>query len=388
MSNSRVRTAFPLWIVAAVLFVAACGDTPPTDPGADDVGTVPSGEIESVPVQDLAQVFRGASAEVLALPQTVYADHDEAAGRMVFGVEHRGAARGIENAMKRRGIPASAYEVKVTEPILFMATLRDRFRPTMGGVQIHFGNFLCTLGFNVDHAGGRSFITNSHCTDQQGTTSGTTYFQPLSSVDSNPIAVEVDDPSYFRRGACPKGKQCRYSDASRALYQDGVANLGEIARTTGVNNGSLEVAGTFDITAQDNSSNTFSGTLNKVGRTTGWTQGNVSATCVDVNVSGSNLTLLCQTIVTGNGTLVGGGDSGSAVFRTTTSNTATLVGILWGGSSSGDLFVFSPLSAINQELGAVTATTDGVGGVGGGGGGGGGGDEPNCPPKSNKPGCR
>ena len=43
----------------------------------------------------------------------------------------------------------------------------------MGGIQIHFSGYLCTMGFNVDHAGGRSFITNSHCTSRQGGTEGT-----------------------------------------------------------------------------------------------------------------------------------------------------------------------------------------------------------------------
>ncbi|HUF26416.1 MAG TPA: hypothetical protein VMM18_05470, partial [Gemmatimonadaceae bacterium] len=38
----------------------------------------------------------------------------------------------------------------------------------------------------------------------------------------------------------------------------------------------------------------------------------------------------------------------------------TLVGILWGGSSSGDLFVFSPLKNIQDELGALTATSGGT----------------------------
>jgi hypothetical protein len=318
---------------------------------------------------------------------------DQASGQMVFGVEHEGVARGIETVMARRGIPASSYRVEVTEPIHFAAHLRDRHRPTLGGLQIHWGNYVCTLGFSVDHAGGRSFITNSHCTDQQGSTGSTTYYQPLSSVDSNPIGVEAHDPAYFKGGDCSRGKKCRYSDASRALYQSGVGSLGEIAKTAGgVNSGDLTASGSFDITGQS-SSRTFSGTIHKVGRTTGWTSGTVpdEGTCVTVNVFGSNIQLLCQTFVENpDATIVLGGDSGSPVFTPSGSNTATLVGILWGGSSSGDLFVFSPLEQIQDELGTMNATTDGVGGDGGepdpepepdp--------DEPNCPPNSNSPKCR
>lgn len=337
----------------------------------------------------MAAWFTRSAPEVLALPQTVFADHDEAANRLVFGVEHSGVARGVENALERLGIPSSAYQIQVTEPIQLMSSLQDQHRPTLGGIQIRFSNFLCTLGFSVDHSGGRSLITNSHCTDRQGGTEGTVYYQPLSTSDP-PIAVEVDDPEYFKGGECPRGRQCRYSDAARALYESGVGSLGEIAKTTGVNDGSLEVAGSFDITSQDNSSTSFSGTVNKVGRTTGWTQGGVTNTCVTVNVSGSNITQLCQTLVRKPGTqIVAGGDSGSPVFKGT-SNTQ-LVGILWGGNSSGDLFVFSPLKNIQDELGAVVATTDGTGGDvtepppddGGGDGGGGGND---CPPGKQKQG--
>lgn len=386
--RARHPSALTLLSIAAAFLFAAChDDSSPTAPEAE-------GPAQADGTQEartgLERLFRRAAPEVLALPQTVFADHDENAGRLVFGVEHVGAARGVETALARLGVPASAYEVKVTEPIQLMATLRDRHRPTLGGIQIHFGNFLCTLGFSVDHAGGRSFVTNSHCTDQQGGTEGTTYFQPLDSVDPNAIGVEADDPEYFRGGECPRGRRCRFSDASRALYSSGVESLGEIGRTSGPNNGSLEVVGTFDINGQDDASTSFSGTLNKVGRTTGWTQGNVTATCATVNVSGSNITQLCQTLVEGSGQIVGGGDSGSPVFRQSGSNTATLVGILWGGSSSGDLFVFSPLKNIVDELGSMNATTDGTG-TGDGGDGGDGGDDddggPNCPPTSNNPNC-
>jgi hypothetical protein len=48
---------------------------------------------------------------------------------------------------------------------------------------------------------------------------------------------------------------------------------------------------------------------------------------------------------------VGGGDSGSPVFMGT--NNVTLVGILWGGNSSGTQFVFSPIANIEQELGSL-----------------------------------
>jgi hypothetical protein len=357
MSHSSI--GWRVAAVAAVLSLAACQDAPaPLGPQAEPRMSQAAG-------QELSAWFASASPEVMALPQTVFASVDERAGVLVFGVEHAGVARGIEQVMARRGVPRSAYQVRVTEPIHFMsATLTSEHRPVVGGVQIHWGQYVCTLGFSVDHAGGRSFITNSHCTDRQGTTGNTQYNQPSRTASPDPIGFEADDPAYTRGGGCSPGKLCRYSDAARALYVADIASLARIAKTTGVNSGSLTVSGHFGITSQDHTTTRFSGEFHKVGRTTGWTSGSVTNTCATVNVSGSNIQLRCQTLVQRAGTrIVGAGDSGSPVFTHSGGN-ATLVGILWGGSSSGDLFVFSPLKNIRDELGAMTATTDGTGGGG------------------------
>ena len=263
------------------------------------------------------------------------------------------------------------------------------FRPTQGGIQIHFGGYLCTLGFNVDHSGGRSFITNSHCTNTQGGTEGTTYAQPTRGTDPTVIATEAADPAYSSAlPGCSAGKVCRYSDASRARYSDAVASSrGIIAKTTGVNNKSLTTAGTFYVTSQDGSGQTFSGSVDKVGRTTGWTRGEVSQTCATVNVSQSNIQLLCQTMVFNRrAAIVGSGDSGSPVFKHNGTDDVQLIGILWGGSGSST-FVFSPLKNVIDELGAVTATSDGSGG-GGGGGGGTDPTDPPCVPKGKGNNCK
>jgi hypothetical protein len=318
----------------------------------------------------------------MSLPGTVFADHDELQGRLVFGVENLSAAAGVQRSLEARGISANDYVIRQMAPIVQLATLQNIVsRPTVAGVQIHFGNYLCSLGFNADFGTDRSMITASHCTNKQGGVEGTTYWQPLSTIDPTVIATEVADPEYVSGGICSPGKVCRYSDASRALYSSGVeSSRGIIAKTTGVNNGSLEISGQLTVTAQDNTSTNFSGDVDKVGRTTGWTRGTVTNSCVTVNVSGSNVQQICQTLVTNNSAaIVGSGDSGSGVFKVTDGDNVTLVGILWGGSGSST-FVFSPLKNIQDELGGLTATSSGSGGgTGGGGGGGGGGCVPHGP---------
>jgi hypothetical protein len=292
---------------------------------------------------------RRISTEGLALQGAVFVDADERSNRVRVGVE-RGTGRSrLQAVAARLGVPASAVIVEETDPIVQVATLQDRIRPVRGGVQINFPGFLCTLGFNAIRGGQRSFITNSHCTNVQGGVEATPYRQPTQTVDPARIGTEVADPQYNRPAGCPAGRRCRRSDSSRARYAAGTAStLGLIARTTGPNNGSLTISGNFRITAEGNP--VVGQTANKVGRTTGWTRGGITGTCVNFNVSGSDITQLCQTSVSAG---VGGGDSGSPVFlRPGGGNNVTLLGILWG--SGTNFFVFSPIANIEGELGALT----------------------------------
>jgi hypothetical protein len=348
------RQARRSFLVLSAAAFAACADAPTRPMSGDDANSA-----RSANAQDrLEALFQRVSPAVMDIPGTVFADNDEVAGKLVFGIENEDAARGVRARLSAMGVSESDYAFETTAPVVNMATLRDVWRPTLAGIQIHFTQYVCTLGFNVDHAGGRSFITNSHCTATQGGTEGTVYYQSSSSLAPTVIATEVHDPAYVKNGAgCPRGKKCRWSDASRALYASTTAsNRGEIAKTIGVNSNSLTTAATpFTITAQDAATSNFAvGTvMNKVGRTTGWTQGPVQRTCTNTSVSGSTVYLFCQTFVTAG---VAGGDSGSPVFRISSGDNVTLVGILWGGASDNSYFVMSPLKQIVQELGAVTAT--------------------------------
>ncbi|HSL72099.1 MAG TPA: hypothetical protein VK864_17760 [Longimicrobiales bacterium] len=297
--------------------------------------------------------YNRAWPRVMEVAGAVFSDLDEANNRILFGVEHAAAARAVRGIAARLGVPASAVEVRVVEPIQLAATLRDKVDPKVGGLQIHFTQYLCTMGFNAAFGGTAAFITNSHCTARQGGVDNTVYYQPTSSVSSTAIAVEVADPAYTRGSPapCPKSKRCRRSDSARANYNAGIASdLGGIAQTNGSN---LTITGTHNIASEADGSSTpvpVGGTVSKVGRTTGTSTGRVTNTCVNTSVSGTNIMQLCQTFVSA---AVGAGDSGSPVF--TGSGNVTLVGILWGGSSSGNSFVFSPLKNVKDELGSFSA---------------------------------
>ena len=295
--------------------------------------------------------FTDVAPAALAVPGSVFADLDEASNRLRVGVEHAAALDGVRQVLAARGVPAAAAIVEQTEPIGYATTLRSRVRPVLGGLQINFTQYICTLGFNAVRSGVNSFITASHCSEKQGGVQGTTYYQPLSTTANSFIGTEVSDPAYVSGGAgCPSGRKCRFSDALRAKYASGVSfTLGGIEKTTGANNGSVTIAGSFAIGSEGGG--VVGNTANKVGRTTGWSQGKITNTCVTVNVSGTSITQLCQNIVRAN---VGAGDSGSPVFLGANNTKVKLAGILWGGTSSGTSFVYSPMSGIEKELGSLT----------------------------------
>jgi len=300
---------------------------------------------------DLDRWFQQVSYNAFERGGVVFVDLDEAANRVLVGVERGAAHASMRSLAARLGVPAEAITVRDVDPIHYAATLRDQVRPVVAGLQINFGFFVCSIGFNATSAGQASFVTASHCTDRQGGVEGTQYFQPLASTANSFIGTEVADPEYTRGGAgCPRGKKCRFSDAARAAYASGVSStLGGIAKTTGPNNGSLTIAGTFSISGEGGE--VAGDVANKIGRTTGWTSGEITNTCVTTGVFGSNVALICQNFVSAG---VGGGDSGSDVFLQMGASRARLLGVLWGGNSAGTLFVYSPLANVEQELGPLT----------------------------------
>lgn len=297
------------------------------------------------------------------LAGVVFTDADETRGRLVVGVLDRDIEGLVRARLRVLGIADQSVDVVETEAIFQVATLRDRADAVVGGLQIRFSQFLCSLGFNAIREGVAGFVTAAHCSNKQGgSADGTQYYQPLDQVANDFIGTEIADRAYFRNGVCPKGRRCRYSDANFSRGE-GVRSfsLGKIAETTGPNTtgqGSLNVVGEFTITAEaidGNGADTASVgmTANKVGRTTGWTQGVITGTCVNTGVSGTNIVNLCQNFVESDVQLVAGGDSGSPVFTGNGSN-VTLLGNLWGGNGSGTLFVYSPIANVKAELGALS----------------------------------
>lgn len=308
-------------------------------------------------------------ASALTLPGAVLTDLDERNGVVSVGLTPAAIAAGVGEQVaaigRRAGIPDDALEIHAEEPFRVTQTLRDQFRPTAGGIEI--GPSSCTLSFNASWHNPQTgvvspaFLTASHCTSVDGQNNGDHVSQPDTSLVT--IGTEAYDPPYFRGSlgsSCPSGRRCRFSDAAVFTYAGGISSPFVIARTmfAGGSVGSLDVnpsSPTFAVLAKGVFNTTSLVPFSKVGRTTGWTQGSLTITCVTVNKFDANgndtgLTMLCQDRV---GAGQQGGDSGAPVFRQFSNdpNKVELFGIAWG--SNGTSLVFSALHYIEQEVGTL-----------------------------------
>jgi hypothetical protein len=306
------------------------------------------------------------SVQVLGLRGVVKTDIDEAKNQLMVGVENRESQRRVARRLAAHGIPRGAVSIEQAAPIKAETSLRDRHRPLVGGLQIASPRSptlesLCTLGFNAVRAGVQGFVTNSHCTRIQGGVESTVFHQPTTFAAGNRVGVEAVDRPYFTGGACPATRRCRFSDSAFVRRDSGItASQGRIAFNSASGFGSVAWNGTSVHRLVSESDAVAGLVVRKVGRTTGTTRGTVTATCVNANVSGTNITLLCQDEADYSSA---GGDSGSPVFSNLNrpqALDASLRGIHWGGG--GGVAVFSPIDSgveRSTELGVITACAPG-----------------------------
>jgi hypothetical protein len=309
--------------------------------------------------------FRAAINTVKPVSEVHSLDIDETLNLILVGVDNEGARRRVTRRLQSAGIPTDAFQTRIVPRERdFSHSLLNTFRPVIGGVAIEWysgvGN-ACTTGANVRSSGSTDprFVTAAHCSvEPYSSADATPMFQP--NYDSQwtyyigsrsvtaPRFTSTQDP------ACPAGEYCRWSDAALSTYTTGVRDsLGFIARTelSGTWSGSIFInhaQPTWQITQE--APYPFVGEqLNKVGRTTGWTQGFVIADCA--NVRGTDGTVfLCQGQVEAG---AGEGDSGAPVFGIISGSNVRLMGNVRGGIS-GQYFTFSPMDGTEYELGPLT----------------------------------
>ena len=335
------------------------------------LGTVPHIERGDFTFEQLL-TWKRAAAATMSLPGVVSLDADEARNRVVVGVARGIAADArerVETAIAAAGVPRGAVIVEETAPVVAIrpavaakaqstASLRDTFRPIPGGVQIGWlcdatTCRWCTDTFTAFRGKTLGFVTCSHCSHTRGAVDGTRYVQS-SPTSGGEVGSEIVDAPFV---TCNGGRRCRGSDAVFVRFdKKGFGSFARIARPVSRDPllGSLVVkpAGARLNVVGAGAPPLVGDTLHKIGRTTGWTYGPVVRSCVDVNQEDTDITYTCQTEVAAG---VDVGDSGSPVFTRKGSNGALLQGIIWAAGEIDDrrTFIFSPLAAIDRELGPL-----------------------------------
>jgi hypothetical protein len=290
-------------------------------------------------------------------------DIDEVDNRVTFGVRDTVIAAELRRAILAAGVPQDAVALEVQAAPEFRQHLQGYYRPNHPGFQVrNASGKTCTL---TVLAGGTNqhlttvFYTASHCT---ATYLGEDYLAEYQPTISEPaIGWEYFDmPPYW----CPQyNMNCRYSDAAM-FGANGIPEQyawGRIARPTNYaigQRGSLlvDTANPFVIASNLSNHEVVGWWMDKVGRTSGWTRGQVEQTCVIIGQ------LVCQYI----GSIWSeGGDSGSPIFYVDVSgpnpgsgSNINFSGILWGGPV-GDFTTtyWSTAAGIRQDFGGLTVCT-------------------------------
>ena len=311
---------------------------------------------------DFVQLYHWADrfAPVMTEQNIIAVDADEERNAVWVGVESASDVRTVRAFARNVGIPDDALVISVqARPESRMSLQNQWGAPLTGlaaGLQIDAASGPggeCSIGFiAVDASGNQGFVTASHCSTQQYYTDNSAQYQPTAE-SMYLVAREIKDRGEYLCNWPATVKWCRLSDASFFKAQLGVPlMLGKITRTTAYGQGargSLTVDNanpSFDIGRKATRWDIAVGDrMDKVGRTSGWTRGNVTQACVRLQ------DFECQYVTT---TWSEPGDSGSPIFFESL-GTAVLNGILWGGPyGDWNTTWFSPIWGIEGDLGPLT----------------------------------
>ncbi|HEX2210803.1 MAG TPA: hypothetical protein VHG93_24180 [Longimicrobium sp.] len=274
-------------------------------------------------------------------------DVDEVENRVMVGVQNAAAVAAVRAEGARLGVPPAALHVQTQPRPEVRATVRDRFATLVGGIQIAFGSYVCTQGFNAQRTFDATYVlvTNSHCTPSTYAFDGGNIYQNTV-TSANLVGLEVDDRGMYE--CAGTGTSCRRSDAAYiGLMRNRTLGQGGIARTAWSSGsaGGLTVIGEFDIVGRYTGTLPVNSYLDKTGRTSGSTYGLVTHSCVTIG------SLRCQDI---SRVWSQGGDSGAPVYVWLSGNQVQLHGIMWGGPGSDYTTTYSSrLSGIEADLGGL-----------------------------------
>ena len=218
-------------------------------------------------------------------------DVNEKENRVVIGIESPTLEKQLSERLDQAGIPTHGIVFEEGQRVEDLS-LRAKHRPAFGGLQIQYRDagftWNCSAGPVVMHwynsKWNYGFLTAAHCTGNRHAVTGVDYYQHTYPSSSNFIGEEYEEMPF---DASVNGF---WGDVAFVETEPGIELYNRVGRTvlwtsacsstssdcpTDSSNPHFTVQGTY-------SSAWMGVTLNKSGRTTGWTDGTVSNTCIDV----------------------------------------------------------------------------------------------------------
>jgi len=226
--------------------------------------------------------------ELRRLGAISFSDANEGLNRITLGIIHESYRDDVLRGAANAGVPLDAIDIVVRKLETASTTLRDSFSPTGSGVQIANPNGnVCTLGWNVHRGpdgldGEEGFFTAGHCASAAQPGAGTVgpMYQPTT---SNRIGYITQNPLWNVQDPNCDYSYCTQVDAMYVRYDDPSESINRLAQTqyAGTNNGggSYEWTGWWTDLSGVNYSFFQGATVDKMGRTTGWTRGTLASTC-------------------------------------------------------------------------------------------------------------
>ncbi|MCC7169708.1 MAG: trypsin-like serine protease [Planctomycetes bacterium] len=339
-------------------------------PAASEIWLTESGATRSVRVAfarsrfaDVVAAQSWAEARIAQVVGVVSSDADERANIVRVGVRDEAARQRVLSALRASQVFGVQIEVFVRGAPQLSGNLKDKWRPTRGGIQIYLPHWpeTCSLGLNVTGSDGvRYLLTASHCSHSYIGSVGMAVHQNNGSSGNRVGEVALNPSWNLSDPACGTSVRCRNSDAMLVRYDQGISAPAKIAKTSsagGTSAGSINVTGWWDAVWPFEVPVVVGQTVGKMGRTTGWTEGPVVATCVNLlNIAPDDIGVLCANEVAALADL---GDSGGPAFRfqaPLVSTSRVALGIVFARLADGvnSLFWYSPLSQIILDVGPIT----------------------------------
>src|SRR4030095_8678367 len=134
--------------------------------------TLVSGSGSQAQSRQALEVLNQRLLPLFELAGVVFTDADERSGRLVVGVLGRGVEGLGRGQLARLGVSSESVDLVETESIVPVATLRNKVRPVVAGLQNRFSQNLWSAGVNAILESTAGYVTAAHCSDSQGEVDG------------------------------------------------------------------------------------------------------------------------------------------------------------------------------------------------------------------------